>query len=235
VPIPHELDCGPLWVQHGTSLVAVDDFNGEGDLAGHQTERSAYGTFDWERTIGDGRFIIESQQVRVQASLAKPNPNRTAYTIAWPDPDFADLQVRITPPGRARGGGERGRGGTIFWQDPRNYITFSVYVDDWYGTSIAAFFYLNGYEELYDAVWSNVGSRIYWGQPYDFRSTFDGSHFCCFVNGEPVLYRALTDVYPEARPLAIRRVGLVANWEWGNDTGSRFARFRALRSEERPV
>jgi hypothetical protein len=42
-----------------------------------------------------------------------------------------------------------------------------------------------------------------------------------------VLYRALTDVYPDCQPLAIHRVGLVANWEWGNDSGSLFERFIA--------
>jgi hypothetical protein len=41
------------------------------------------------------------------------------------------------------------------------------------------------------------------------------------------LYRALTDVYPDAKRLQIRRVGLLSNWEWGCDTGSELRRFRA--------
>ena len=40
------------------------------------------------------------------------------------------------------------------------------------------------------------------------------------VDGETVLYRALTDIHPHATRLDIRRVGVVANWEWGEDTGS---------------
>jgi hypothetical protein len=47
------------------------------------------------------------------------------------------------------------------------------------------------------------------------------------LDDEPVLYRAFTDVYPDYPPLAIRRVGLAANWEWGNDTGSAFNDFAA--------
>jgi hypothetical protein len=100
-------------------------------------------------------------------------------------------------------------------------------MDDWYGTSIAAFFYVDGFEELYDAVWTNVGKRIHWGVPYDFRVVFDGQRFLAFVNGEPVLYRALSDIYPDWHRLQINQVGLVANWEWGNDTGSVFQNFVA--------
>ena len=48
-----------------------------------------------------------------------------------------------------------------------------------------------------------------------------------YLNGEPVLYRALSDVYPECEPLRIRAVGIVANWEFGDDTGSRFDHFVA--------
>jgi hypothetical protein len=65
--------------------------------------------------------------------------------------------------------------------------------------------------------------------PYRLRAQFDGRHYLVSVNGEPVLYRALTDVYPAAARLAVRRVGLAVNWEWGNDTGSRFRGFRAGR------
>jgi hypothetical protein len=91
--------------------------------------------------------------------------------------------------------------------------------------SIAAFFQIDGFEELYDAVWSNVGSRMHWGEPHDFRVAFDGGAFVASINEEPLVYRALTDVYPRAKALRINRVGLVANWEWGTDTGSSFQRF----------
>ncbi|MEB3337939.1 MAG: hypothetical protein VKJ46_10780, partial [Leptolyngbyaceae bacterium] len=137
-------------------------------------------------------------------------------------------QVRIPPPGTGRHQDQKGRGGLIFWQDDHNYITVSTWLDDWYqGASISSFFYLKGFEELYDAVWTNVGSRVYWGIPYLLRVVFDGLHFRAYVNQDPVLYRALTDVYKHTKPLSINRVGIVANWEWGDDTGSIFSDFIA--------
>ena len=100
-------------------------------------------------------------------------------------------------------------------------------MNDAYGTSISAFFQVDGFEELYDAVWTNVGRRIRWGVPYDFRVAFDGSRFLAFVDGEPVLYRALSDIYPDWAGMEIHRVGMVVNWEWGNDTGTTFRDFVA--------
>jgi hypothetical protein len=47
------------------------------------------------------------------------------------------------------------------------------------------------------------------------------------IDGHPVLYRQLTDVYPVCTRLSVNRVGIVANWEWGNDTGSVFRDFVA--------
>ena len=47
------------------------------------------------------------------------------------------------------------------------------------------------------------------------------------VNQQTVLYRALTDVDPWVDALNINRLGIVANWEWGNDTGSGFGNFIA--------
>jgi hypothetical protein len=95
------------------------------------------------------------------------------------------------------------------------------------GSSISSFFTINGFEDLYDAVWTNVGSRIRWGVTHRLRVVFDGMNYTAFINDEPVLYRSLRDVYPRAKPLAINRVGIVANWEWGNDTGTVFNNFVA--------
>jgi hypothetical protein len=47
-----------------------------------------------------------------------------------------------------------------------------------------------------------------------------------------VIYRAFDDVYPGVPPLRLNRIGIVANWEWGLDTGSRFLSFTA-RAEPR--
>jgi hypothetical protein len=52
-------------------------------------------------------------------------------------------------------------------------------------------------------------------------------HILALIDDEPILYRAVTDVYADATRLQINRIGLLANWEWGNDTGSSFRSFRA--------
>jgi len=149
------------------------------------------------------------------------------YTIPWDDPGFADLEVTITPPGTAQGQREQGRAGLILWQDEDNYIIVNIWVADSYdGSSISSFFHLEGFEDLYDAIWTNVGRRVRWGSPSRLRVVCDGSQYCVLVDGEPVLYRAVKDVYPNYPvPFRIHRVGLVANWEWGNDTGSVFREF----------
>jgi hypothetical protein len=227
VPIPAELDLGEPWVRAGTRVVAKDDFVGPAaDLAGRNTP---VGGKTWSRDIGQGVIDLTGQgTAKIRATLKDPCPGRTAYMLPWDNPAFADVSVTITPPGTRRGVREKGRGGLIFWQDERNYITFSVFLDDWYGSSIAAFFYVDGYEELFDAVWTNLGKRVYWGMPYDFRVVFDGNRFLAYVNGEPVLYRSITDIYPDWHHMPINRTGLVVNWEYGNDTGTVFKDFAAL-------
>jgi hypothetical protein len=226
IPIPTGLNLGEPWFLQGNRIVVKDDFAGPiTDLAERTT---SFGGRKWRKAIGTGVFeLTGNAAAKVLATVEKPCPGRTAYTIDWATPSFADIGVTITPPNRRPRLPERGRGGLIFWQDDRNYITLSVFMDDWYGTSIAAFFYVDGVEELYDAVWANVGRRIYWGTPYDFRVVFDGKRFLAFVNGEPVLYRALSDIYPDWDHMQINRTGVVVNWEWGNDTGSVFQHFIA--------
>jgi hypothetical protein len=208
----------------GERVVAADAFEGPPtDLADHVT---AIGGLRWRRDIGRGTFMLMGNgRVKVQASAQQPCPGRTAYMIDWPDPRFADIQASITPAGRSIGTREKGRSGLIFWQDEDNFLILSAFVEDWPAMSIAAFFRVKGFEELFDAVWTNVGSRMHWGETHDLRVAFDGQAFTTYLNGEAILYRALTDVYPDCGGWRIERVGLVANWEWGNDTGSTFARF----------
>lgn len=226
LPLPAPFELGQPWQPEGQVRVASDDFTGaEQDLSGRTTP---HGGLRWRRAVGRGAIRLTGDgAARVQATLKEPCPGRTAYTLPWRNPTFADLRVEITPPGVRRGSGERGRGGLIFRQDDRNYISFSVFVDDWYGTSIAAFFYRDGFEELYDAIWTNIGRRVHWGVPYSFRAVFDANHYMTYVNDEPVMQRALCDVYPDWRDLLINEVGIVANWEWGSDTGTRFRDFVA--------
>jgi hypothetical protein len=226
IPVPRQIDLGMAWTIQGDRVVAADDFTGPaGDLAGRVT---ATGGLSWRRLLGHGEFQLNGEgAAKVRGSVTEPCPDRTAYTVPWSSHRLADVSVEITPPGTHKGVLERGRGGVVFWQDADNYITLSVFIDDWYGMSIAAFFYRDGYEELYDAVWSNIGKRIHWGVPYRFRVVFDSTRFTAYVNDEPVLYRALHDVYPDWQQLLINEVGLVANWEWGTDTGSIFRDFVA--------
>jgi hypothetical protein len=227
VPIPSELDLGSPWEAKGTEVVIADNFNAPvQDLAGTIT---SIGEKVWRREMGMGAIALTgNNSAKVQADRNNPNPGRTAYTLAWDRSNFADLEVEITPPGNSRGQGEKGRGGLIFWQDANNYIIINNWLDDCYGgASISSFFYLNGFEELFDAVWTNVGDRVMWGVSHQLRVVFDGMNYLVYVNNEPVLYRALTDVYPNTKKLSINRVGIVANWEWGNDTGSIFKNFVA--------
>ncbi len=227
IAIPNEIQFCEPWTPAASYSIITDSFSGTAaDLHKHQTDT---GGKVWEKSIGTGQIRLTGQkQVRVVASAQSPNPSRTAYTVAWNNPDYVDMEVEITPPGTGRGSWEKGRGGLILWQDADNYIIVNNWLDDFYaGASVSSFFRLNGYEDLYDAVWTNVGKRIQWGQPYRLRLVSDGVNYLAYVNQEPVLYRSIHDVYPEFSRLSIHRVGIVANWEWGHDTGSTFAHFSA--------
>ena len=225
IPIPGGLDFDAHRLRLGAREVVREDFEGSpADLAGHS---STVGARRWRRDVGHGVIELTGQgSARVSGSPQRPCPGRTVYTVEWSNPEFADVEATITPPGLRKKMKEKGRAGLVFWQDARNYITLSAFVEDWPAMSIAAFFQWRGFEELFDAVWSNVGNRMHWGVPHDFRVIFDGQRFQAAINGEPVLYRNLRDVYPEWNDFRVRRVGIVANWEWGNDTGSLFQNFR---------
>ena len=226
VPIPPPLRLGAPWQPGASDVVVGDDFDGD---AGPLDGREVPGSVVWRKALGEGAFdLTGGGAVKVRASVEAPNPGRTAYTIPWDQPDFAELEVEITPPGTDRGQEEKGRGGLILMQDEGNYILINNWFRDTFaGAAISCFFYLGGAENAYKAVWSNIGRRVYWGVPHRLRIAFDGIHFLVHVDDEPVLYRALTDVYPDAPRLAIRRVGIAANWEFGDDTGSLFRRFKA--------
>lgn len=208
-------------------IVIADYF--EGSPAELAQRRTSIGKAIWRRQLGSGHFDVDgSGQLRVRASTVAPNPDRTAYTVPWTRPQHAELEATIIPPGTAHGQQQAGRAGFIFMQDAQRYIIISTWLDDSYdGSSISSFYHLTAFEELYDAVWTNVGRRVTWGQPYRLRVAFDGMQFVAYVDDSPVLYRALTDIDPTAQPLKINAVGIVANWEWGNDTGSVFRDFIA--------
>ena len=177
--------------------------------------------------MGDCHFTLPGDGgVTVVATPDQPAANRTAYGIDWPDPEFADLSVLILPAGTQRGQRHTPRGGLIFWQDEKNYFIVNNWLDDSYGGgSISSFFYFRGFEDIYDAVWTNVNDRLFFGRPNRLRVVCDGRQFRAYLDGSLVLYRAFRDIYPKFDRLRINKVGLIANWEWGRDTGSRFLSF----------
>jgi hypothetical protein len=227
VPMPAAIRFDAPWNRLGTRTIIADNFIGPpGDLAGRMPAR---GEGMWEKTLGVGCIEIDGTSgARVRATAEKPNPGRTLYTVPWCRRDFADLEVTITAPGSGRGQKHYCRCGLTFWQDKDNYLCFTGYVDDDYnGSSIALFTKRHGFEELYDAIWTMLWDKINWGKSFRLRVACDGNHFIVFVDDEPVMQRALTDLYPDDPALRITRVGLAISWEWGNDTGSRFEAFTA--------
>ncbi len=203
-----------------------DELTGNGELL--ENSQTVVGNQKWQKTLGSGQIKRVLDGAQVVASPAQPNPGRTLYTVDWQDLAFASISAEIVPPGTARGQNERGRGGLVFWQDQNNYIIVSNWLDDSYGgASVTVFFRLNGFEEIYDAVWTNVGNKISWGQPYNLRCDFDGMVLVAYLDNQPVLYRSLTDIYPKQDAIKIQRVGLAVNWEWGDDTGTLFENFTA--------
>jgi hypothetical protein len=241
--LPDELALVPFDVPRGHTEVLAADFTGPDvtareDLAG--LAAATGGT--WERSVGDRAFALGPDGVVVPRprdataaggvahrlrALARPGGERLAYTVPWPDPALADVDVDVVPPGTARHQGEGSRAGLVFWQGPGTYLMVNVWLDDAYdGTSVSSFLRVGGYEDVFDAVWVNVGRRVTWGVPFNLRTSFDGDLHTTWVDGEPVLYRRVRDVLPGAEPMRIRRVGLLANWEFGQDTGSRFLRIR---------
>jgi hypothetical protein len=49
-----------------------------------------------------------------------------------------------------------------------------------------------------------------------------------------MLYRAIRDVYPDAPPLRVNKVAIIANEEWGDDTGTVFHRVVAAPIDRSP-
>ena len=185
-------------------------------------------TLRWERTLGRGHIDLSPRGASARATNTSPNPGRTLYTIPWASPAHADLRVRMTPPGTARYQKHDGRAGVVFWQDPRRYLIVNLWLHDGYdGASISSFPIVDGFDDIYNAVWTNIGSRATWGRAFDLRVACDGENYLAFVDDEPVLSRRLSDIYPAYPPLRINRVGLALNWEWGDDTGTTFHSFEA--------
>jgi len=232
IELPMDLPFAAPWSESGTVPVIAESFAGEsGPLEGYESSDG----HTWSNIMGQCPFRVSGNGgVDVVATAEKPAANRTAYGIDWPDPVFADLTAVIVPPGQGRGQNHSPRGGLLFWQDAKNYFIVNNWLDDSYGGgSISAFFYFRGFEDIYDAVWTNVNDRLAHGEPNRLRVVCDGHRFRVYLNGETVLYRAFRDIYPKFDRLRINKVGLIANWEWGLDTGSRFLSFEGLAGPDR--
>lgn len=226
VPLPIDDSLPAPWLPVPGAVVVDERFDACGpDLDGVVTPS---GRRRWERSEGRGTIDLPGAPgAAVRASVARPNPGRTLYTIPWEDWGSAELSIELTPPGSRRGEGEECRVGVVLWQDAQNYLVANVFLDnDFDGASISTFFRCQGHENMYDAVWTLVRG-VEFGAPCTLRVACDGSRFLASLNGRPSLHRAFTDVYPNAPALEIRRVGVVVNEEWGDDTGTRIHRFVA--------
>ena len=226
IHMPAVLDMGAPWLRKGSAAVIEDDFGGAaGDLEGRWTTS---GAARWRRMIGRG--VIETTGggvARVRASATQPCPGRTAYCVDWPHSEFVDVEASITPPDDSGGNRHRTTAGFILYQDARNYVTLNVYRWDYYPSgSVSTFFKFGGFEDVYDAIWSNVADRVKFGQAMRLRLCCDGERYVVLINEEVVLIRAFRDVYPDIGKLRINKVGIVANWEFGTDTGSTFEQFK---------
>jgi hypothetical protein len=226
VPVPSELRMASAEELVGKRVTIDEQFDGAAaELDGRQCA-----TGPWRRTFGRGSFRVDGgANAHIVASPREPAPGRTIYTVPWIDDDFAELRTLIEPPSLGEGSVARCRAGLVHWQDADNALIVNVWTDDAFRprASVSSFFLIDGHEDVYDAVWVNIGGRIRDEQPIELSVAFDGLRYQCRVDGETVLWRSLRDVYPRVAPLAIRRVGLVANWEWRTDTGSRFRWFQA--------
>jgi hypothetical protein len=224
IPWPSAIKIDLPTVARGEEVVIHEDFQyHRDDLAGGI----------WHRLVGRGAIRVTGAGAEMVASAENPAPGRLLYGVDWSDPGFADLTTVIVPPILKPGSGANSRAGVVFWQDADNYVVVNLWLNggdtsmpEVYG-SVSCFFYLNGFEDVYDAVWTNVGDALRHGRPVELRVACDGTRFMAWLDGRPMLYRALTDVYRDAPPLRIDRVGLGVNWEWGVDTGSRFTSFTA--------
>jgi len=210
----------PPWDGAGTVEVFRDTFDGPLQPLDARAP--------WRHRMGAGRFISGNGRLAVDATRERSNPGRTVYAVDWDDPDFVDVAVVIQPPGTTRGTGHMGRGGICLWESPDDYVVVNFWLDDaFHGSSISMFVHANGSEPHWhhDATWSNAGARIQPGVAKELRIVSDGDHIVVRLAGEPVLWRRRTDIRQDADALHMTAVGLVANWEWGDDTGSVFRDF----------
>jgi hypothetical protein len=230
VEIAAVVDAPRPWTGSGEEIVDVGDFAGP---AGPLDEPADDGRPCWTRLEGAGVFERTGDgRARVRATREVPNPGRTIYGVPWAESVLADVTVTLTPPGTQRGEGHWGLSGLAFWQDRDNYLIVHQCLGDTNtAISVNSFLRVDGVEEMceHDCVWTNVTGHVMHGVPMALRVVFDGLHYVVYTDDEMVLARAVTDLKPGIRPLIVHQVGLVANWDWGDDTGTVFSDLTARR------
>ncbi len=206
VELPPELDLGRPWQARGQTTVFAPYLN-------HAAEDLL---ISWEPTLGRANLMPAEGGLRIEAAGGE----RALYTMPWDSTHLADLEVEILPPGQSTGQNQQSRAGVCFWQDARHHLVLTLHLDD-SESSVAAILRFAGYEDSYDMIWSHVPDLLYHGVPVRLRAVCDGERFQVYLDDEPVLYRALRDIYPGADRLYIHRVGLALSG-YGEDTGSIF-------------
>jgi len=171
----------------------------------------------WEPTLGPGILTLAEGGLTIE----KSGNERTLYTIPWDQAELADLESEILPVG------QQSRAGVCFWQDAQHHLVVALSLDH-NERAVVGMLRFAGYEDPYSKVWSRAPDLLYHGAPVRFRVAFDGEQFQAYLDEEPVLYRALRDIYLGADRLRIHRVGLALSG-WGQDSGSIFHRWIARR------
>ena len=171
----------------------------------------------WEPTLGPGILTLAEGGLTIE----KSGNERTLYTIPWDQAELADLESEILPVG------QQSRAGVCFWQDAQHHLVVALSLDH-NERAVVGMLRFAGYEDPYSKVWSRAPDLLYHGVPVRLRVAFDGEQFQAYLDDEPVLYRALRDIYPGADRLRIHRVGLALSG-WGQDSGSIFRRWIARR------
>ncbi|GIW25563.1 hypothetical protein [Meiothermus sp.] len=213
VRLPPELELGQPWQARGQTTVYAPYLN-------HAAEDLL---ISWEPTLGRGRLVPAEGGLQIEAAGLE----RTLYTMPWESADLADLEVEILPPGQRVGQNQQSRAGVCFWQDAKHHLVVSLRLGD-NESSVVAGLRFAGYEDPRDVVLSRVPDLLYHGVPVRLRVVCDGWRFQVYLDDEPVLYRALSDIYPGADRLYIRRVGLGVSG-YGEDSGSIFRSWVARR------
>lgn len=218
VELPEELQLTPPYERAGDVVVATEDFTGTaGDLDGKQTTT---GDRTWQKR-GTGVLELDGSGKVIYDTLSGAT---AIYTVPWSQHEFVDLEVEHTPPGTGYGAGENAFGGLLFEQDSNNHLYLRSWIDDsqMNASEYEVILMIDGASYIVRRV--NFGTQLAHGVTHTLRMSFDGNRFLAWLDGEPVISYALTDLDPNYAPLIINRVGLRVD---NTNTGSKFDNFVA--------